>query len=115
MLSFSDFAKLYGAYERYVQSQTAPTAAPIAPVPTAAPIAPAPTAAPIAPAPTAAPIAPAPTAAPVPTAAPIAIFDALENRVAALENRPPQPSMETPKPATIDDIILGLVGGGENG
>lgn len=109
MLSFSDFAKLYGAYEMYVQSQTAPTAAP-APVPTAAP----------APAPTAAPAPVAPITPPLQNAmeannAQQTDYQNLISRVSALENRPPQPSMETPKPATLDDIILGLVGGGENG
>ena len=104
MLSFSDFAKLYGAYEMYVQSQTAaPTAAPLAPAPTAAPLAPAPTAAP--------PLQNAMEA----NNAQQTDYQNLISRVSALENRPPQPSMETPKPATIDDIILGLVGGGENG
>lgn len=99
MLSFSDFAKLYGAYETYVKSQT-----PVAPViPVSQPV-------------------PAQIAQPIVQIAPTETklveandnqhteYQDLINRISALENRAPQPSMDTPTPATVDDIILGLIG-----
>ena len=31
-------------------------------------------------------------------------------RLTRLEQMPPMPAMETPKPQTLDDIILGMIG-----
>ena len=106
MLTFSDFAKLYGAYETYVKSVT-PT--PVAPVIPASQPVPAPIAQPIVQTPVAQ-IAPTTQAVVEANNAQHTEYQDLISRISALENRAPQPSLETPTPATVDDIILGLIG-----
>ena len=97
MLSFTDFMKVFSAYEQYVQTQpTVPTPA-LQPQPM--------------------PTVPMPTV-PTPALQPQSIsmdeyvrrLDEFEQRLSAQERRPPMPTISTPKPTTVDDIILGIVG-----
>ena len=88
MLSFSDFTKIFAAYEQYVAQQAQPMAQPMA-QPQAQPQA-------------IAPVAQSPTP-------PISMTEYVQ-RLEALEQRAPMPTMDTPKPATVDDIILGIIG-----
>ena len=110
MLSFTDFMKVFSAYEQYVQTQpTVPTPAlqpqPMPTVPTPA----------LQPQPM--PTVPMPTV-PTPALQPQSIsmdeyvrrLDEFEQRLSAQERRPPMPTISTPKPTTVDDIILGIVG-----
>ena len=126
MLSFTDFMKVFSAYEQYVQSATpAPQPMPTVPtVPTPAPQ-PMPTV-PTVPTPAPQPMPTVPTPAPQPIVPlsgyqyrdeqPISMneyvqrLNAFDQRLTAQENRPPMPTIDTPKPATVDDIIMGIVG-----
>ena len=125
MLSFSDFAKVFAAYEQYVQQvpaqpiQQVPQV-PAQPIPAVAPQVQQVPAQPIQQVPQvpAQPIQQVPQVPQVPAVAPqvaqpILAVDpmaAVNQRLAALEARAPMPTMDTPKPVTVDDIILGIIG-----
>ena len=81
MLSFTDFMKVFSAYEQYVQTQPQPM-----------------------------PTVPTPAPQPISMSEYVQRLNAFEQRLSAQENRPPMPTIDTPKPATVDDIILGIVG-----
>ena len=83
MLSFTDFMKVFSAYEQYVQ--TLPQPMPTVPTPALQP-------------------------QPISTDEYVRRLDAFEQRLSAQEKKPPMPTISTPKPATVDDIILGIVG-----
>ena len=105
MLSFTDFMKVFSAYEQYVQTQpTVPTPA-LQPQPM--PIVPTPA---LQPQPM--PTVPTPALQPQPISMDeyVRRLDAFEQRLSAQEKKPPMPTISTPKPATVDDIILGIVG-----
>ena len=116
MLSFTDFMKVFSAYEQYVQTQ--PTVSTPALQPQPMPTVPTPA---LQPQPM--PTVPTPALQPMPTVPtpalqpqPISMdeyvrrLDEFEQRLSAQEKKPPMPTISTPKPATVDDIILGIVG-----
>ena len=95
MLSFTDFMKVFSAYEQYVQSATpAPQPMPTAPTPAPQPM----------------PTAPTPAPQPISMSEYVQLLNAFDQRLTAQENRPPMPTIDTPKPVTVDDIIMGIVG-----
>ena len=105
MLSFTDFMKVFSAYEQYVQTQpTVPTPAlqpqPMPTVPTPA----------LQPQPMPTVQAPALQPQPISMDEYVRRLDEFEQRLSAQERKPPMPTISTPKPATVDDIILGIVG-----
>ena len=107
MLSFTDFMKVFSAYEQYVQTQpTVPTPA-LQPQPQPMPTVPTP-----APQPRPMPTVPTPALQPQPISMDeyVRRLDEFEQRLSAQEKKPPMPTISTPKPATVDDIILGIVG-----
>ena len=96
MLSFTDFMKVFSAYEQYVQTQpTVPTPA-LQPQPM--------------------PTVPTPALQPQPISMDeyVRRLNEFEQRLSAQERKPPMPTISTPKPATVDDIILGIVGNAGN-
>ena len=118
MLSFTDFMKVFSAYEQYVQTQpTVPTPAlqpqPMPTVPTPAlqpqPMPTVPTPA-LQPQPMPTVQAPALQPQPISMDEYVRRLDEFEQRLSAQERKPPMPTISTPKPATVDDIILGIVG-----
>ena len=101
MLSFTDFMKVFSAYEQYVQSAT-PAPQPMPTVPTV-------------PTPAPQPIVPLSgyqyrDEQPISMNEYVQRLNAFDQRLTAQENRPPMPTIDTPKPATVDDIIMGIVG-----
>ena len=103
MLSFTDFMKVFSAYEQYVQTQpTVPTPAlqPMPTVPTPA----------LQPQPMPTVSTPALQPQPISMDEYARRLDEFEQRLSAQEKKPPMPTISTPKPATVDDIILGIVG-----
>ena len=107
MLSFTDFMKVFSAYEQYVQTQPQPM--PTVPTPAPQPQ-PMPTVPTPAPQPQPMPTVPTPAPQPISMSEYVQRLNAFEQRLSAQENRPPMPTIDTPKPATVDDIILGIVG-----
>lgn len=105
-LSFSDFMKVFLAYQQYTDSMPSTPVTPQAPIsqiPAAQVTAPTPVY------PTVQPMAMPPIADTPQRDNPIDMTEYVK-RLEALEQRAPMPTMDTPKPATVDDIILGIIG-----
>ena len=105
MLSFTDFMKVFSAYEQYVQTQPMPTVPTPALQPQPMSTVPTPALQPM-------PTVPTPALQPQPISMDeyVRRLDTFEQRLSAQEKKPPMPTISTPKPATVDDIILGIVG-----